>query len=92
MEQVAGPIWPFNIAILSFSGAALGMWLGLPEIELGVSQKFKGIWFDVIVRGCYDYLLDKEYFSQTSNQPPIDICNFSREKPKTIIIGNEDNR
>jgi len=51
-----------------------------------------GIWFDVIVRGCYDYLLDKEYFSQTSNQPPIDICNFSREKPKTIIIGNEDNR
>ncbi|CAK5086480.1 unnamed protein product [Meloidogyne enterolobii] len=24
MEQVAGPIWPFNIAILSFSGAALG--------------------------------------------------------------------
>uniref|UniRef100_A0A1I8BAI3 DUF4203 domain-containing protein n=1 Tax=Meloidogyne hapla TaxID=6305 RepID=A0A1I8BAI3_MELHA len=73
MELVAGPIWPFNIAILSFSGAALG------------------IWFDVIVRGCYDYLLDKEYFSKTSNQPPIDICHFSREKT-TIIIGNEDNR
>uniref|UniRef100_A0A914N0F0 Uncharacterized protein n=1 Tax=Meloidogyne incognita TaxID=6306 RepID=A0A914N0F0_MELIC len=25
MEQVAGPIWPFNIAILSFSGAALDL-------------------------------------------------------------------
>lgn len=45
MEKQFGPIWPFNIACVSFSGAALG------------------IWFDVIVRGCYDYLLDKEYFA-----------------------------
>ena len=46
MERQFGPIWPFNVAIVFFSGAAIG------------------IWFDVIVRGCLDYLLDKEYFSQ----------------------------
>ncbi|KAF7633342.1 hypothetical protein Mgra_00007224 [Meloidogyne graminicola] len=60
MEQVAGPIWPFNIAIISFSGAAIG------------------IWFDVIVRGCYDYLLDKEYFTKNLNQPAIDIKQFNK--------------
>lgn len=49
IEEHFGPIWPFNIAIISFSGAAVG------------------IWFETIVSGCYDYLLDKEYFSmQTS--------------------------
>jgi len=45
MEENFGPIWPFNLAIISFTGAAIG------------------IWFEVIVCGCYDYLLDKEYFS-----------------------------
>uniref|UniRef100_A0A914CPP8 MARVEL domain-containing protein n=1 Tax=Acrobeloides nanus TaxID=290746 RepID=A0A914CPP8_9BILA len=44
MEKHFGPIWPFNIAIVSFSTSALG------------------IWFHVIVQGCYEYMLDKEYF------------------------------
>lgn len=44
MELNFGPIWPFNLAVVSFSGAALG------------------IWFHIIVRGCYEYLMDKKYF------------------------------
>jgi len=51
MESNFGPIWPFNIAIVAFSGAALG------------------IWFHVIVQGCYDYLLDKKYFELAAAQP-----------------------
>uniref|UniRef100_A0A915ENU4 Uncharacterized protein n=1 Tax=Ditylenchus dipsaci TaxID=166011 RepID=A0A915ENU4_9BILA len=46
MERDFGPIWPFNVAIVAFSGAALG------------------IWFHVIVQGCYDYLLDKNTLNQ----------------------------
>uniref|UniRef100_A0A183CGR2 MARVEL domain-containing protein n=1 Tax=Globodera pallida TaxID=36090 RepID=A0A183CGR2_GLOPA len=56
MELNFGPIWPFNLAIASFSGAALG------------------IWFDVIVRGCLDYLLDKEYFAQGPQPIQIGEC------------------
>lgn len=52
MEQNFGPIWPFNVAIVSFSGAAIG------------------IWCEVIVQGCYDYLLDKKYFSSVQAPPP----------------------
>jgi hypothetical protein len=29
METHFGPIWPFNVAIICFSGAALGIWFHL---------------------------------------------------------------
>ncbi|TKR96595.1 hypothetical protein L596_010594 [Steinernema carpocapsae] len=44
MEDFFGPIWPFNVALLSFSGAAAGLWS------------------HILVKGCQDYYLDKEYF------------------------------
>ncbi|VDM41839.1 unnamed protein product [Toxocara canis] len=47
MEDHFGPIWPFNMAVLSFFGAAVV------------------VWFHIIVRGAYDYLLDKEYFTKS---------------------------
>ena len=47
MEQVAGPIWPFNIAILSFSGAALGKGLFL--------EKYFGTLFTVKIRLAHGY-------------------------------------
>lgn len=57
MELNFGPIWPFNLAVVSFSGAALG------------------IWFHVIVQGCYEYLLDKQYFESkhTTNFQSIQL-------------------
>ncbi|KAI1728243.1 hypothetical protein DdX_00408 [Ditylenchus destructor] len=58
MEQSMGPIWPFNVAIVSFSGAALG------------------IWFHVIVQGCYDYLLDKKYFEAEELNSPTQIIQM----------------
>jgi hypothetical protein len=69
MEKQFGPIWPFNVACVSFSGAALG------------------IWFDVIVRGCYDYLLDKDYFSQ--GPQPIRIVPFPNQQI-VINAGGDD--
>jgi hypothetical protein len=29
MENQFGPIWPFNVAIVCFTGAALGIWFHL---------------------------------------------------------------
>jgi hypothetical protein len=66
MEQNFGPIWPFNVAIVAFSGAALG------------------IWFHVIVQGCYDYLLDKKYFEEA---PPT-----AWSPTQTIQMRNKNNR
>ncbi|VDD94217.1 unnamed protein product [Enterobius vermicularis] len=49
METHFGPIWPFNIAVLSFFGAAVTNW------------------FHIVIRGAYDYLLDKDYFTNKSH-------------------------
>ncbi|MFH4976534.1 hypothetical protein AB6A40_003243 [Gnathostoma spinigerum] len=49
IEDHFGPIWPFNIAILSFFAAAIV------------------IWFYIVIRGAYDYLLDKEHFTRKPN-------------------------
>uniref|UniRef100_A0A0M3HXL1 MARVEL domain-containing protein n=1 Tax=Ascaris lumbricoides TaxID=6252 RepID=A0A0M3HXL1_ASCLU len=49
MEDHFGPIWPFNMAVLSFFGAAIV------------------VWFYIIVRGAYDYILDKQYFTKSPN-------------------------
>uniref|UniRef100_A0A1I7W098 MARVEL domain-containing protein n=1 Tax=Loa loa TaxID=7209 RepID=A0A1I7W098_LOALO len=58
LENHFGPIWPFNLAVLSFFGATIV------------------IWSYIIVRGAYDYLLDKEYFTKKS----------SIEMVKTIVV------
>ncbi|VDK83045.1 unnamed protein product [Litomosoides sigmodontis] len=58
LEKHFGPIWPFNLAILSFFAATIV------------------IWSYIIVRGAYDYLLDKEYFMK---KPSIEMV-------KTIIV------
>ncbi|KAK0423774.1 hypothetical protein QR680_008323 [Steinernema hermaphroditum] len=49
MEDNFGPIWPFNVALLSFSGAAAALWS------------------HILVKGCQDYLLDKQYFEAIEN-------------------------
>ncbi|EJW87407.1 hypothetical protein WUBG_01684 [Wuchereria bancrofti] len=58
LENHFGPIWPFNLAVLSFFGATVV------------------IWSYIIVRGAYDYLLDKEYFMK---KPSIEMV-------KTIVV------
>ncbi|CAG9540119.1 unnamed protein product [Cercopithifilaria johnstoni] len=58
LEYYFGPIWPFNLAILSFFAATIV------------------IWSYIIVRGAYDYLLDKEYFMK---KPNIEMV-------KTIVV------
>uniref|UniRef100_A0A158Q8L4 MARVEL domain-containing protein n=1 Tax=Elaeophora elaphi TaxID=1147741 RepID=A0A158Q8L4_9BILA len=58
LEKHFGPIWPFNLAILSFFAATIV------------------IWSYIMVRGAYDYLLDKEYFTRKS----------SIEMVKTIVV------
>uniref|UniRef100_A0A915PV06 Uncharacterized protein n=1 Tax=Setaria digitata TaxID=48799 RepID=A0A915PV06_9BILA len=58
LENRLGPIWPFNLAIMSFFGATTV------------------IWSYINVRGAYDYLLDKEYFTK---KPSIEMI-------KTTIV------
>ncbi|KAL3998231.1 putative integral membrane protein [Acanthocheilonema viteae] len=58
LENHFGPIWPFNLAVLSFFAATIV------------------IWSYIIVRGAYDYLLDKEYFMK---KPNIEMV-------KTIVV------
>ncbi|VDN06719.1 unnamed protein product [Thelazia callipaeda] len=58
LEDHFGPIWPFNLAVVSFFGAAAI------------------VWSYIIVRGAYDYLLDKDYFTK---KPNIEMV-------KTIIV------
>ncbi|VDK67450.1 unnamed protein product [Onchocerca ochengi] len=58
LENHFGPIWPFNLAVMSFFGATII------------------IWSYIIVRGAYDYLLDKEYFTK---KPNIEMV-------KTIVV------
>jgi hypothetical protein len=67
MEDQFGPIWPFNVAIVSFSGAALG------------------IWFHVIIQGCYDFMLDKEYFSSAQ----MTSIEMSSPKPKKPVVAQD---
>ncbi|OZC12721.1 hypothetical protein X798_00353 [Onchocerca flexuosa] len=58
LENHFGPIWPFNLAVMSFFGATII------------------IWSYIIIRGAYDYLLDKEYFTK---KPNIEMV-------KTIVV------
>lgn len=60
MENYFGPIWPFNLAVLSFFGATIM------------------IWSYTVIRGAYDYLLDKEYFA---NKPSMEMI-------KTIVVNS----
>lgn len=60
METHFGPIWPFNVAIICFSGAALGIWFHL-TIQGCQDYLLDKKYFQVILMFLIAYLLKDDY-------------------------------
>ena len=69
--SMAGTGWPETVFSLAFDLETLQNTLGpIWPFCLAVIFDFAaavGIWFYILVRGCYDYLLDKKFFEQNPN-------------------------